>query len=356
MAVCLLLSILVGGLAAPRLAAAATGLGCLTALAISDHALVFFLAVEGGTLAFLVIMMGSRTPKALEAATRYFLASSICSVILLVSIWHTLLSGSIPELWSWPRTRLGPLVMAVLFFKLSLAPLHFMFPDLIESSPLGSLPVWAGWMKLALFVVFLKLFSHLGMSVVWLTLMVGALGAVSQSKVLRSFSYFSVNSSGWLVLGAAAGLPLLPDFFASFLVVYAFSVHAVVSWWRCSSLRSGSFLVELGGLPPLAGLPFSALALAWLGIPPLAAFWWKWEILVSVANSGGYASIMFSLTCAAVILFFVLRVIRLSFFSGLPGRAPVLSFAVPLYAGGIVFFVVLGLGLLWPSLLAILAP
>lgn len=356
MVVCLFFFLLVGGLTASRRTAAAVGVGCLFALAFCDHALVFFLSAEGGTLAFLVIMMGSRTPKALEGATRYFLASSICSVILLVSVWHSLACGIAPELWSWPRTRLGPLVLAILVFKLSLFPLHFLFPDLIESSPLGSLPIWAGWMKLALFVVFLKLFSQVGLSVVWLTLLAGALGAVSQSKVLRSIAYFSINSSGWLVLGAAAGLPLLPAFFASFFVVYASSIHVVVSWWRCSRLRPGSFLVELGGFSPLRGLPFSALVLSWLGIPPLAAFWWKWEILVSVASFGGYSSIMFSLLGAAVVLFFVLRVVRFSFFSGLSGRAPVLSSAVPLFAGGFVVFVALGFGFLWPSLLVILVP
>jgi NADH-quinone oxidoreductase subunit N len=354
--VCLFFFFLVGGLAASRRAAAAAGAGCLVALVCCDHALVFFLSVEGGTLAFLVIMMGSRAPKALEGATRYFLASSICSVVLLASVWHSLISGSAPELWSWPRTRLGPLVMAVLVFKLSLFPLHFLFPDLIEASPLGSLPVWAGWMKLALFIVFLKLFTQIGMSVVWLTLMVGALGAVAQSKVLRSIAYFSINSAGWLVLGASAGLPLLPAFFAAFFVVYALSIHGVVSWWRCARLRPGSFLVELGGFSPPVGLPFSALALSWLGIPPLAAFWWKWEILVSVANHGGYASMMIALLWAAVVLFFVLRVIRFSSFSGLPGRAPVLSFSVPLFAGGFVVFVALSIGFLWSSLLVMLAP
>ncbi len=343
-----------GGLTSSRQAAAIAGVGCLVFLVLCDHALVFFLSIEGGTLAFLVIMMGSRTPKALEGATRYFLASSICSVALLVSFWYTLAGGGASELWSWSRSRLGPLVMSVLVFKLSLFPLHFLFPDLIESSPLGSLPMWAGWMKLALFIIFIKLFSQVGAIIVWLTLVVGALGAINQSKVLRSIAYFSINSSGWLILGSSAGLPLLPAFYLLFFLVYALSTHVFISLFRLSRFRSGSFIVELGNSSPLVGFPFSALALSWLGIPPLAAFWWKWEILVSVADHGAYISIMISLLCAAIVLFFVLRVVRFSFFSGLPGRVPVLSLPIPLLAGGLVVYVASGIGLLWPSLLLVL--
>ena len=323
-------------------------------MARSDHAIIFYLSVEGGTLAFLIAIIGSRSPRALEGATRYFLASAMGSLAILYSISCALVCGGPLELWSWSRSALGGLVLVLLIFKLSLFPLHFLFPDIVESSPLQFLPVWLGWMKVFFFVALVKLFSLVGLTSIWGSLLVGAVGVTSQSRLLRGVAYFSINSSGWLVLGASTGLPLPLGFFISFFVLYSLSVHALSNWWRTSALHPGSFMVELGRLAPDGGKFIGVLVLAWLGIPPLISFWWKWEILVSCVSVGGYLTVLISLLCSSLVLFFVLRVIRLISFSALPGRVPLVVSPSSLAASGPILFISLGTFVVWPSLTVIL--
>jgi NADH-quinone oxidoreductase subunit N len=303
-----------------------------------------FLSLTGYALAGLRV--GSKG--ASEAGLKYVLFGGIASGLMVFGMSHLFgLTGSLdlasigqilsvlpsqPILWI-PLVLVG----AGFAYKLALVPFHFWSPDVYEGCPtvaaavLTTVPKLAGfaglWHLLVLvfpagtcpasdfFVTGIALLSLL-------TMAVGSLTALSQTDARRILAFSSVTNAGVMLLATvswqeSASLAAL----LFYLVAYVFAnMGAFLALDLLRNDGHGTRLSELSGAwqrHPWIVTALVVCTLSLVGLPPLAGFLAKWNLLRTVL-SGAFHTRSALLTVASLVVlgssvvlaFSYLRIVR----------------------------------------------
>ncbi|HEX9704934.1 MAG TPA: NADH-quinone oxidoreductase subunit N [Gemmatimonadales bacterium] len=277
--------------------------------------MVIFLGLELMSIAVYVLAgIDRRSPRAAEAALKYFLLGAFASGFLLYGIalvfgvtgtTNLALIGlqiSLLDAASHPMLLVGTALLLVGFgFKVAAVPFHMWAPDVYDGAPT---PV-AGYMATAVkAAAFAALFRVVGEALlaagVWrdvvsgmavATMVGGNVIALAQRTLKRMLAYSSVAHAGYLLVALAAGSPAGASAFVFYLVAYtlmtlgAFAVLAAKGRGGESDVR----IDDLAGLaqqrPWLAAL-LALCMLSLLGFPPTAGFLAKWYVLVAAVEAG----------------------------------------------------------------------
>ena len=211
-------------------------------------------------------------------------------------------------------------------------PLHVWLPDAMAGPTPVSALIHAATMVAAGVYLVARLFAVFAPSPTALsyvaftggiTMLVAALLALVQEDIKRVLAYSTVSQLGYMM--AALGLGPVGHtaamfhlfthaFFKALLFLAAGSViHAVHS----------NNMSEMGGLRkpmPVTFWTFLIGAAALAGIPPLAGFWSKDEIIAEAFRSGHYVVWVVTVVTAALTAFYMARAIVLTFFGGYRGH------------------------------------
>jgi len=340
-------------------------------LAAANHFLMFFLGLEMMSLCFYILAGILREQEyAVESSIKYFLLGAFSSALLVLGIGF--IYGSTGELsyegmnealssgifnFGEPLLLLGfVLLLAGLFFKLSLVPFHFWAPDVYQGAPTpvtallsvgGKSAALAAAMRIYLEVVsssellsgkWFALFSVMGVA----TVFVGSLLALTQVQFKRLLAYSSVVHAGFLALGLAgmAGRegvsPRAVEALAFYAAAYLFmNVSAFVcaqAVEKRSRMDEGLLsLAGLGSSSPAFGALLTVNFLSLAGIPLTAGFLGKFYIFSSLIGEGTrafYWIAALGLAGAVIATFYYLKVLVLLYFPSkdqIPGQVPELS-------------------------------
>lgn len=291
----------------------------LPVLFFSSHLFTLFLALEAQLLSFLILLSSGRGLLLLEGVLKYFFASSLVSAFFLL-VFFFLLSSYGSLTLPLPPSPLLFLFLPLLFFKFSLFPLHYFFPDLLEITPLPLLPFWSAWAKFAIFLFFYKLFSSFPVIIIALSWFVGSLGAVHQSRVVRLIAYSSINTLSWVIWGSLLGLPLSFLFHSSFFFFYFITLIALVNWFRLLSCSYSLPVIFLGSVPAFFSFSLLILFFGLLGFPPLAGFLFKWTIVTTAFAQGSWFLSFFALLIGGLSIYYVVKITTFLYFSQLGFR------------------------------------
>ena len=281
----------------------------LELMAISTYVLVGFLR---------------RDRRSNEAALKYFLLGAFSSGIFayglsllygltnstnLASIGHTV--GRLMQIQQFKPLVIVALLttMTGLLFKIAAVPFHQWAPDAYEGAPTcitGFMSVAvkaAGWaMLLRILLVALGPMRATWVPVlvfVSIATMTGAnLAALTQTNTKRLLAYSSIAHVGYMLLGLIAGSPteVNPDGIKGiliYLLVYTFmnlGAFGVITSLRHKKVI-GDELDDLNGLysrAPVEAVLMLIFLLSLAGIPPLAGFWGKYFIFLSLISTGHY--------------------------------------------------------------------
>ena len=297
--------------------------------------LTLYLGLELLALALYVLVALQRdSAQAAEAAMKYFVLGAIGSGAMLYGI--SLLYGISGSLLLTEVAAQGPadaasyvaaaLVLAGVAFKLGAVPFHQWVPDAYQGPPLGVAVVLATVPKLAYFALIVRLLVGgmpaaqeqwnpllIGMAVA--SLGIGSIVALAQTQAARLFAWAAIAHVGFMLLGVAAGSAegLSAALFYTLIYVLmtagAFGVVIALE-------RQKASLDSLRGLyhrhPGLA-LAMLLIMLSMIGIPPLAGFLAKWQILVALVDQGMTALAVVAVVFAVVAAYYYLRIVRLMF-------------------------------------------
>jgi NADH-quinone oxidoreductase subunit N len=221
-----------------------------------------------------------------------------------------------------------------LLFKIAAIPFHQWAPDAYEGAPTsitGFMSVAvkaAGWaMLLRILVVGL-----MPMRAIWAPLLVfvsvatmtGAnFAALTQTNTKRLLAYSSIAHVGYMLLGLIAGTAtqLSPDGIKGiliYLLVYTFmnlGAFAVITALRHRNVI-GDELDDLNGLysrAPVEAVLMLVFMLSLAGIPPLAGFWGKYFIFLSLIESGHYVLASLGVLYSVFGLYYYLKIANAMF-------------------------------------------
>nr|AAR18849.1 NADH dehydrogenase subunit 2 [Strophurus taenicauda] len=245
----------------------------------SSHWLTAWAGLEMSTLAIIPIISKQHHPRAIEAATKYFLTQATASALILfassMNAWKTgqwdISQISLPE-----PTIMLTLALAM---KLGLAPLHFWLPEVLQGSTLFTALIISTWQKLApisLLLMTINSLNHKTLMILGLTsaLLGGWLG-LNQTQTRKIMAFSSIAHMGWLFMA----LTINPNITLITLTIYLLLTTAMFSTLISATSKT---LTDLGTTQPQTPTltTMSLLILMSLGgLPPLTGFMPKWLIL-----------------------------------------------------------------------------
>jgi NADH-quinone oxidoreductase subunit N len=221
-------------------------------------------------------------------------------------------------------------------FKVAAFPFHFWAPDVYQGAPAPSAAFIASSSKVASFFIFFQVlavgFAGAEGSAAWmhftsgwvpvvavvaaLSMVLGNLVAIVQRSVRRLLAYSAIAHAGYMLLAIVAhtqqslGALLYYVFTYALATLGAFGVVSIVE-----QQTGGDRLAHFDGLsrraPVLSACMFVFL-LSLAGIPPLAGFFGKFYLFVSVLHSGPGLLwlIVLAIAMSAVSLYYYLQVLK----------------------------------------------
>ena len=231
-----------------------------------------------------------------------------------------------------PYLLAGMALMAVgLLFKVSAVPFHAWTPDVYQGSPTSVTAFMASCTKVAAFGAMLRVFYVAFGGVRWdwkpmfwavaiLTMVVGALLAITQTDVKRMLAYSSIAHAGFLLTGFLAIDRSGVSSTMFYLVAYGFTTvgaFAVVTLVR-DSAGEATHLSQWAGLgrrSPLVAGVFAFFLLALAGIPLTSGFTGKFAVFSAAIGGGATGLVIVAVLVSAMAAFFYVRVIVLMYFS-----------------------------------------
>jgi NADH-quinone oxidoreductase subunit N len=279
-----------------------------------EDLMVIFLGLELMSIAVYVLAgFNRRSPRAAEAALKYFLLGAFASAFLLYGIaliygatGTTNLSligvqvGSL-GIGHLPLLLIGVGLLLVGFgFKVAAVPFHMWAPDVYDGAPTPVTGFMATGVKAAAFAaLFRVVIEALGAAGGWpviiaglavATMIGGNLIALAQRSVKRMLAYSSVAHAGYLLVAVVSGGPGSAAFLF-YLVAYGITTIAAFALLAAKG-KGGESDVRVDDLSGLStSRPWLAFALtiamlSLLGFPGTAGFMGKWYVLVSAVGAG----------------------------------------------------------------------
>jgi len=225
----------------------------------------------------------------------------------------------------------GALVVMGLLFKVGAVPFHMWTPDVYQGAPTPVTGFMAAATKVAAFGALLRLLYVVLPGLRWdwrpvmwgvaiLTMLAGAVVAITQTDIKRLLAYSSIAHAGFLLAGVIATSPEGVSAVLFYLGAYSFvtlGAFAVVTLVRDAGGEAThlSKWAGLGRRSPLLATVFSVFLLAFAGIPMTSGFSGKFAVFAAAAEGGAGELVVVGVIASAIAAFFYIRVIVLMFFS-----------------------------------------
>ena len=302
--------------------------------------IVFYIGLELQSLALYVLAaFDKNNVKSSEAGLKFFILSALSSGLMLYGFSliygfsgttnFNLISENI--LSSDTKNVFGLVFILVgLAFKISAVPFHMWAPDVYEGSPTAVTLFFALAPKIAaltvfirfLYVPFINLIDQWQTIIIFLSLssmIFGAVSAIGQKKLKRIIAFSSIGHMGYALAGLAVGTNSGIQNSIIYMCIY---LIMNLGFFCCLFMmrRNNKFFDELDDLSglsknhPVLSLSLLILLFSLAGIPPLAGFFAKFYIFVSVIEESMYFLAIVGLVSTVVAAFYYLKIIKIIYF------------------------------------------
>ncbi len=306
----------------------------------SNDLIVFYLGLELQSLAMYVLASFNRDNiLSSESGLKYFVLSALSSGLLLYGCSLVYgFSGStnfIYIAYASSNIEYGVIfglvfIIVGLAFKISAVPFHMWAPDVYQGSPTSVTLFFAALPKVAALTVFIRFLYTPFVNLIdqWQTILVfisiasmvfGAIAAIGQTNLKRLIAYSSIGHMGYALAGLATGTN---QGIQSSIIYMAIYLVMTLAFFSCLfMLRKKEVYYEkiedLSGLSinhPLLSIALLIVLFSLAGIPPLAGFFAKFYIFMSVIEQSMYFLAIIGLLSTVVAAFYYLRLIKIIYF------------------------------------------
>ncbi|MBW8485065.1 NADH-quinone oxidoreductase subunit NuoN [Actinomadura parmotrematis] len=311
----------------------------------SNDLLTMFVALEVMSLPLYLLCGLARRRRLLsqEAAVKYFLLGAFSSAFflygtaLLYGYAGSVRLGDIAaqldkDAGSETLLLAGVALLSVgLLFKLGAVPFHMWKPDVYQGAPTPITALMASCTLVAAFGAMLRVYyvglEHLKWDwrpAMWgvaiLTMVAGAIIAITQTDLKRMLAYSSIAHAGFLLTGVIATSTDGLSSTLFYLVAYGFTTigaFAVITMVRDTGGEAAhlSRWAGLGKRSPVVAGAFAFFLLAFAGIPLTSGFTGKFAVFKAAVEAGATPLVVVGVLSSAIAAFFYVRVIVVMFFS-----------------------------------------
>ena len=314
-------------------------LGMLVMISSYDL-IVFYIGLELQSLSLYVLAAFNRNQtKSSEAGLKYFVLSALSSGLLLYGcsliygfsgstnfylISENILSSEYGNVFGIVFILVG------LAFKIAVVPFHMWAPDVYEGSPTSVTLFFAVVPKIAaltvfirfLYVPFVNLIDQWQMIIIFLSLasmIFGAVSAIGQKNLKRLIAYSSIGHMGYALAGLAVGTNSGIQSSIIYISIYLIMNLGIFCCLFMMKRKDKFFdnLEDLAGLSknhPIISLSLLILLFSLAGIPPMAGFFAKFYIFMSVIEQSMYFLAIVGLLSTVISAFYYLRIIKIIYF------------------------------------------
>ena len=327
-------------------------------LASANNMLTLYLGIE--TLSILSYVMASfkkNDERSSEAGLKYALYGGISAGIMLFGLSHiygvigsiqfTGITAMIPNLSTAQIAILMPsfvLFFAGIGYKIAAVPFHMWSPDVYEGSPTPVTTFFAIVPKLAGIAVLIRVTSifftvdsplkigWVGLMLVIsaLTMTVGNVTAIGQKSIKRMLAYSSISHAGIMM----SALVMVGDVGIRSVVFYAivYLFMTLVAFYITSIVQNkygNDHFDRFSGMIyryPVMAVMMSIVMFSLIGLPPLAGFVAKYNILMALLNSKFYTLAIILVLNSVVSAYYYLKIVRLMTLKPAESNEPIEGF------------------------------
>nr|ADG95167.1 NADH dehydrogenase subunit 2 [Polypterus bichir bichir] len=281
------------------------GLGTTLTFASSNW-LLAWMGLEINTLAIIPLMARHHHPRAVEAATKYFITQAAAAALLLFTgLFNAWQSGQwLIQDMSMPMSALMTLAIAI---KLGVAPMHFWLPEVMQGITLNTGLILATWQKLAplalLYQISNNLMPELMITLGLMSTIIGGWGGLNQTQTRKIMAYSSIAHLGWII-SIMHFMPTLAIINLTIYIILTTTMFMILN--NLNSTTINSLALNWSKFPILSATTMLAL-LSLGGLPPLSGFLPKWLILQELTNQSLTLTATVMALSALLSLYFYLR-------------------------------------------------
>ena len=311
----------------------------------ANDLLTMFVALEVLSLPLYLLCGLARRRRLLsqEAAMKYFLLGAYSSAFFLFGVAMMYgYSGSVnlaaiaatagSNVGSSTLLYAGIALLGIgLLFKIGAVPFQSWKPDVYQGAPTPVTALMASCTVVSAFGALMRVFYVAFGQLTWdwrpalwvvaiLTMLAGAIIAITQTDVKRLLAYSSIAHGGFLLTGVIAASVAGLSSTLFYLAVYGFTTvgaFAVITLVRDPAGEANhlSKWAGLGRRSPLVAGVFAFFLLAFAGIPLTSGFIGKFAVFQAAIAGGALPLVIVGVLASAIAAFFYVRVIVLMFFS-----------------------------------------
>ena len=306
----------------------------------SNDLMSFYLGLELQSLALYILASIDRDNlKSNESGIKYFVLSALSSGLLLYGcslLYGFTSSTNFEEINLRMEIENTGAIFAMVFilvglaFKVSAVPFHMWTPDVYQGSPSSVTSFFAIVPKVAGIAILIR-FIHIPFEQLidqWKNILVfmslasmilGAIAAIGQTNIKRLIAYSSIGHIGYALAGISTGTITGYSSSITYISIYVIMNLGV---FGCIFLmkKEGEYcedIKDLAGISkqnPLLAISFLIIMFSLAGIPPLAGFFAKFYVFMSVIESGMYTLAIVGLLSTVISAFYYLRIIKIIYF------------------------------------------
>nr|AJS11027.1 NADH dehydrogenase subunit 2 [Pachycephala graeffii graeffii] len=273
----------------------------------SNHWIMAWTGLEINTLAILPMISKSHHPRAIEAATKYFLVQATASTLVLFSsmtnAWYT---------GQWDITQLTHptsclMLTVAISMKLGLVPFHFWFPEVLQGSPLITGLLLSTAMKFPpitlLFMTSPSLNPTLLTTMAILSTALGGWMGLNQTQIRKIMAFSSISHLGWMTIIIVYNPKLT---MLNFYLYVLMTTAVFLTFNSMKILKLPTLMTAWTKTPSLSAILLLTL-LSLAGLPPLTGFLPKWLIIQELTKQDMSSAATIISLLSLLGLFFYLR-------------------------------------------------
>jgi hydrogenase-4 component F len=307
-------------------------LAAMSMVAMSDHLIVFWIAIEATTLASAPLIFLNRSKEALEATWKYVLICSVGIALALLGSFFITLSmelgnvrvplifanlyqhaGSFNPMW----LKAGFIFVMIGYgTKMGLAPMHTWLPDAHSQAPSPASALLSGTLLNCAFLGVYK--AHALMVAAGLgeyssnvlvgfglvSMLIAGIFIIQQPDYKRMLAYSSVENMGIIAFGVGIGGIALYGAFLHLIHHSLIKSSLFLSAGNILSAYGTKLAQKIGNMAKLQPKTFVGFFAGYVGIsgfPPFGIFVSKLLIIIGAFQAGRYWSIGVFLFCLVLI-------------------------------------------------------